>query len=350
MSPEAHSFNQLNEQNRSGHKEMTVLVGRSGDKVSTGRYTGEKHGDEYVIEVTRDNGEKGYRTVPAEDLSDARQAELAEMLAGKPQTDEASVDTTPISELLADGIDQRVEHGESLSQNEVEELGHDALSAAGIEAPTEGETEEINDEETNEANAELPGAVHELVGTFIRHGGAKVEDLSVKTIGEIHLLDELKHDMNNLKYGDASNKQQLLQRQIDIVAELRGALQQDSGSELRTTISRYHSELEGEIEAIKKAEDTSEDLWNKMRLLRDASDEIEMNGRTIDNVGNELLQETDTLARTYDDYLQSGGWGDEMYLSLITQKLASIEESLFSRRARLSRIKDELPTLQNVTQ
>jgi hypothetical protein len=85
MTPEHPTFNQLQEQHDAGHQDMTVLVERSGDKISTGKYSGQrlKNGN-YIVDVTTADGQAGYREVPAEALSDAKQAELAEALAGKP--------------------------------------------------------------------------------------------------------------------------------------------------------------------------------------------------------------------------------------------------------------------------
>jgi len=113
MNPEQQTFNQLSEQQAAGHEKMTVLVKRSGDRISTGQYGGVKiDDDKYAVSVTRADGTTGYRQVSAEALSDAGQAELARKMAGKPLLDEnIATDTVPRP---------RPRQVENLADNEVE--------------------------------------------------------------------------------------------------------------------------------------------------------------------------------------------------------------------------------------
>lgn len=68
MSPEHTSYNQIDEQLNSGHKKRTVLVSRTGNKISTGHYTGEKlPNGRFVVEVTASNGEKAIKMLIPKD-------------------------------------------------------------------------------------------------------------------------------------------------------------------------------------------------------------------------------------------------------------------------------------------
>lgn len=84
MNAEQPSFNQVTNQFSAGRKKATVLVERSGQKISTGQYAGERTSKgSYIVELTTSGGEPGYREVSGVALSDGKQAELAEALAGK---------------------------------------------------------------------------------------------------------------------------------------------------------------------------------------------------------------------------------------------------------------------------
>lgn len=79
----APSFDQINEQADAGHGNATILLQRSDGTISTGRYRGEQLSNgRYKVEVTTADGEAGYKAVPMETLTDAKQVELAKELAG----------------------------------------------------------------------------------------------------------------------------------------------------------------------------------------------------------------------------------------------------------------------------
>lgn len=332
----------MNEQLDAGHKNMTVLVDRSGEKVSTGIYKGEKTSDgRYVVEVTASNGEKGYRTVTAEDLSDAAQADLAAELAGQPLRSEVSGDTVPRSEIAANSI---VSPEQPSVTHEQEVLGETALEASHIEAPEQPATSETA-EEGKEQATQLPEAVAEVVSSFTRQAGETLDTLQAKTEGELRLLDELMNGLKTLQYGQVPNKQQFIQQQMDIVGELRGAFMQDADSGLRTLIVRFNSELQEQTDAIKRSEETAEELRYKARLLSDAGEDIYMAGRGIDGLSEELVEEISAVMRTYDEFISSNGWGEETYVSMLNQKFSVVDDLLHSRRGRQQSLRNELPIL-----
>lgn len=345
MNPETPTFNQMNEQLDAGHKDMTVLVDRSGEKISTGIYKGEKTSDgRYVVEVTASNGEKGYRTVTAEDLSDAAQADLAAELAGQPLNNEVSVDTVPRSEVMSS-----TEASESLATVEQHEgLGDVALESMDIEAP-EQQNADKTPEEGAEQKTELPEAVAEVVSLFTRSASETLDALQVKTEDEMRLLDELSTGLNTLRYGQVPNKQALIQQQMDTVAELRAAFSQDADSGLRSLIIRFNGDLQEQVDAIRRSDDTADELRQKARLLSDAGEDIAMVGRSIDTLSEELADEIAGVMRTYDEFLYSNGWGDETYVAMLSQKLATVEDLLHSRRGRQQGLSNELPVLDKTT-
>lgn len=80
MSETKPTYQQIEDQMRAGHPDPTVLVDRSHDKISTGKYRGQssQYPGWYEVRVDR-----GVRYVPPAALTDEYQAQLAETLSGR---------------------------------------------------------------------------------------------------------------------------------------------------------------------------------------------------------------------------------------------------------------------------
>lgn len=124
MSAEQPSFNQITDQHNKG-KNATILVKRSGDdgEIQTARYIGIKNEKgRYSVELNETfegTDEKKTRWTDVEDLTDEGQARLAGELAA------TRAESQIVSEVLDD----------TLERPSLNDLGHDALAASGIERP-----------------------------------------------------------------------------------------------------------------------------------------------------------------------------------------------------------------------
>ena len=310
MSAEQPTFNQLSEQHDSGHKKMTVLVERSGDKISTGHYTGERlKNGQYVVEVTASNGEKVYRTVPAEALSDERQAELAETMAGAPQHDEASIDTTPRSELI-EMVDERNEAVEPTVENDQD--NPESLS------------------EDTEAEEHLSAAIQESAESFVKGNHEAISAFNSTEVAIMQTIGQALETVPHLKVGNIS-VESAVQEFMDTITMLRSYYQQQEATITQLApaaarLSEASEELRRVARHISEQQTLSDEASWSTRKLDDSSEEVNAQVRVITRVTQEREPQLAQLT-PYLDQLQHDQWGRETSLAQFEHTLKQLEDS-----------------------
>lgn len=116
MNPESPSFRQITEQH-DAEKKATVLTRRKSGEIQTAKYSGvtDEHGRYYVeLNEVDEHGDRLYRAMTPENLSDDGQAQLAEELATS-RVISAEQDAQDVSEEVSEStrevIEQSVDQG-----------------------------------------------------------------------------------------------------------------------------------------------------------------------------------------------------------------------------------------------
>ena len=323
MSPETPSFNQLSQQIDAGHKNMTVLVERSGNKISTGSYTGEKLSNgQYVVEVTASNGEKGYRTVPAEALSDDAQANLAETLA----TDRS---------MNIDAVRNAAEANDAVYDDEQQPSAEHGVEDGEILASTE-------QVKNLQAKSER----------FVRDNAPLLEGMLQGERQLMGAIDQGQDTIKHFKYGKIQKPQAIaqLRETIDHVSQLV----RHQGEAVEGHLVREARDLVAEVEETISAvsrdaqeHEIDDDVKLIVKHTESASEEIRGAVRAMDTGRDERGQAIRRLSTLVDE-LEHDSWGSETIAAQIGKVFSDLEEATGYQYRGLGRIEAECDNLRRL--